>query len=42
VVDEALRLREPFLQYLRQDIDERDGYASSRGRLNSLLATAAA
>lgn len=42
VVDEALRLREPFLQYLRQDIDERDGYGNSRARLNALLAAATA
>ena len=41
VVDEALRLREPFLQYLRQDIDERDSYSSSRARLNALFGAAA-
>jgi flagellum-specific ATP synthase len=38
VIDEALRLHEPFMNYLRQDIGEREGYASSRERLNALLA----
>jgi flagellum-specific ATP synthase len=37
VIDEALRLHEPFLHYLRQDTGERDNYASGRARLNALV-----
>jgi len=40
VIDEALRLHEPFMSFLRQDIDERDRYADSRARLNALLGQA--
>ncbi len=37
LVDEALRLHEPMMAYLRQDIRERDNYAGSRARLNTLM-----
>jgi flagellum-specific ATP synthase len=36
-IDEALRLREPFLTYLRQDITERASYAQSRDALAYLV-----
>jgi flagellum-specific ATP synthase len=37
VIDEAIRVHDAFLAYLRQDIGERDTYAASRARLAGLV-----